>query len=48
MIGEDCLMLRKPGKIYDETDVEIVRLKGMTGVNYFSPLPLVNEDRDGE
>ena len=28
MIGEDYLMLRKLGKIYDETDVEIVRLKG--------------------
>jgi transposase len=28
MIGEDYLMLRKLGKIYDETDVEIVRIKG--------------------
>lgn len=28
MIGEDYLMLRKLGKIYDETDVEIVRMKG--------------------
>jgi transposase len=28
MLGEDYLMLRKLGKIYDETDVEIVRLKG--------------------
>ena len=28
MIGEDYLMLRKLGKIHDETDVEIVRLKG--------------------
>lgn len=28
MVGEDYLMLRKLGKIYDETDVEVVRIKG--------------------
>jgi len=28
ILKEDYLMLRKLGKIYDETDVEIVRLKG--------------------
>ena len=28
MLGEDYLMLRKLGKIYDETDMEIVRMKG--------------------
>ncbi len=28
MVGEDYVMLRKLGKIYDETDVELVRIKG--------------------